>query len=148
LIEGQINTSIRIHGGNASMERSEMESQIDAYLEDLRQEIQGNPKDIRSHIKLGWALYAKGQYEEALKALDIARSRFPDDLEVLYPLGLILKKLGKKEEALKVFRSVIEKSKDLEDQTRGAMLRRLAVGHANIIETGEWNLEKEIWERK
>lgn len=130
------------------MEKSDIEIQVEGSLEDLKQQVQLNPKDIQNHLKLGWALYGNGLYEEAMDALQIAKSRFLDDLEVLYPLGLVLKKLGKKDEALKIFTSVIDKTKILEDQIRGAMLRRLAIGHVNIIETGEWNLEKETWERK
>jgi hypothetical protein len=33
------------------------------------------------------------------------------------------------------------------DKVRNAMLRRLALGHINVITQGDWNLEKEIWQR-
>jgi hypothetical protein len=56
---------------------------------------------------------------------------------------------ARKEEAIPSFQkavSLIEAGK-LENKDRSEMLRRLALGHINELTVGDWNLEKEIWQR-
>jgi tetratricopeptide (TPR) repeat protein len=117
-------------------------------LESIMQAVEKNPTDIDNHLRLGWTYYGEEQYEAAESAFQAAIDRFPDDVEARYAFGLTLKKLGKEQEALSQFKQVIEKAEDLEDQIRGEMLRRLAIGHSNIMEKGDWDLSGEIWERK
>jgi tetratricopeptide (TPR) repeat protein len=84
---------------------------------------------------------------EAVTAFQAALDHFPGDIEALYALGLALKKSGKGPEALELFKQVTESVVNLDDEIRGEMLRRLAIGHANVLEKGDWDLSGEIWER-
>jgi len=47
------------------------------------------------------------------------------------------------------FRQVIDliSSETGANRVKADMLRRLALGHINEITQGDWNLEKEIWQR-
>jgi tetratricopeptide (TPR) repeat protein len=73
----------------------------------------------------------------------------PEDVDATYVLGLVLKAEGRIEEAVASFQkavSLIEAGK-VENKDRSEMLRRLALGHINELTEGDWNLEKEIWQR-
>ncbi len=117
-------------------------------IDNLKAEVDRNPTDIKKHLRLGWAYYGEDKLDEAIDAFRDAKDRFPEDIEVLYALALAYKKAGKGDDALKIFRNVIEFATNLDDQTRGAMLRRLAIGHANVLERGDWDLRNETWERR
>jgi tetratricopeptide (TPR) repeat protein len=117
-------------------------------IESLKLEVEKNPTDINSHLRLGWTYYGEDKMQEAVDAFQGGIQRFPGDIELLYALALSLKKLGKVQEALKLFKEVTDSVNELDDQIRGEMLRRLAIGHANLLERGDWDLSGEIWERK
>jgi len=129
---------------------TDIQSDVEAasIIENLKAEVERNPTDLKKHLRLGWAYYGEDKLDEAIDTFQNAKNRFPDDIEVLYALALAYKKVGKGEDALEIFRNVIKSAPNLQDQTRGAMLRRLAIGHANVLERGDWNLINETWERK
>jgi len=114
-------------------------------IDNLKENLRGNPQELSNYLRLAWAHYGEADYESALTTIQNARDRFPDDYEVAYAMGLILKKMGNMHEAQKVFREVIRLSDGIADETRARMLRRFAVGHANMIEDGDWNLKGEVW---
>ena len=116
-------------------------------VESLKLEVEKNPTDVHNHLRLGWTYYGEDKSEEAVNAFQAAVDRFPNDVEALYALGLALKKASKDEEALKFFEQVIDLVEQMDDQVRGEMLRRLAIGHANQIKAGDWDLSGEIWNR-
>jgi hypothetical protein len=60
---------------------------------------------------------------------------------------MVRKALGRKAEASEAFSQVLKliSSETCDKSTRKDMLRRLALGHINMINQGDWNLEKEIW---
>ena len=117
-------------------------------IESLKAEVERNPTNVNHHLRLGWTYYGEDKLDQAMEAFRNAKDRFPEDIEVLYALGLTYKKSGKQKEALDIFHTVIKFAENIDDQTRGAMLRRLAIGHANVLERGDWDLENETWERK
>ncbi len=96
----------------------------------------------------GWAYYATKDYPKAEIDLREALRLNPDDVDTAYALGLVLKASGQKGPAIEIFRQVAELTGYLDDQVRGRMVRRLALGHIHEIESGEWNLEKETWQIK
>ncbi len=63
-------------------------------LEDLAREAESNPNELSIQCRYGWALFAAEQYEEAQKIFSNASTRWPDEIEVQYALGLIYKDLG------------------------------------------------------
>jgi tetratricopeptide (TPR) repeat protein len=107
------------------------------------------PHDLQGYRGRGWAYHSRGM--NALAEADFRRalSIEPEDVDATYVLGLVLKSEGRKEEAIASFQkavSLIEAGK-VENKDRSEMLRRLALGHVNELTVGDWNLEKEIWQR-
>jgi len=100
------------------------------------------------YLKRGVAYYARKQYENAEKDLRTALAMDADAVEVNYCLGMVLKAESKSEEAIQCFEKVLDllSQSRMKNYDRQAMLRRLAKGHINFIKTGDWDLEKEIWQ--
>jgi hypothetical protein len=61
---------------------------------------------------------------------------------------MVLRYSDKTREAIQVFTEVITNAELIEENPKARMVRNLAVGHIHQIESGDWNLEKEIWQRK
>ncbi len=97
--------------------------------------------------KHAWGLYAQGNWQEAVREIRAGLQRFPDSLDLLFVEGLSLKRLDRQSEALAAFREALVRVDRVGDKTRAAMLRRLLVGHINMLEKGGWNLEPETWVR-
>ncbi len=108
-----------------------------------------NPGTAAEFHKRGTAYYARKQYENAVADLKQAIELDGSMVDAHYSLGMVLKAIGRKEEAATAFQKVV----DLVSPTTGGgnvsadMLRRLALGHMNELTQGDWNLEKEIWKR-
>lgn len=117
-------------------------------LEVLGEILKHNPNEVENYLRLGWEYYTNAQFGKASQILSDGKDRFPEDVEILYALALALKKNGEKDKALSIFRKVTFLAGKLEDQSKSGMLRRLAVGHANVIAEGNWNLSEETWESK
>jgi len=94
-----------------------------------------------------WGLYAQGSWDEAVREIQAGLQRFPDSLDLLFVEGLSLKRLDRRPEAVAAFREALLKVDGVGDKTRATMLRRLLVGHINMLEQGAWNLEPETWVR-
>jgi len=95
----------------------------------------------------GWLFYARKEYAQAEADLRRALEANPDEVETLYPLGLTLKATGASKEAVEVFRRVIELVGTIPNRVRANLIRRIAIGHIHEIETGNWDLEAEIWHK-
>lgn len=104
-------------------------------------------RDADVRLRLGWAFYGSGRLDRAENAFQEARRLLPDDSEPAFGLGLTYKKEGKSAEAVEAFRAAAERTSSLTDRARAAILRRLALGHINYLERGEWDLEREVWGR-
>ena len=100
-------------------------------------------------LKRGMAYYARKQYENAEKDLRTAISLNEELIDAYYSLGIVLKAAFQEDEAVQAFEKVLDllNSGLVKNSDQLAMLRRLAKGHINEIKTGDWNLEKEIWQR-
>jgi hypothetical protein len=90
----------------------------------------------------GWLYHTKAEDEDAEGSFRA--------VEALYGLALVLKSQGRRKEAVQTFEQLINllDMEVLSDKVRSRMLRRLAKAHVNEIETGDWNLEAEIWQKK
>ena len=117
-------------------------------IEAMKKELKRNPNEAESYLRLGWEYYSEGDYEMAAEIFSDGIDRFTDDVEILYALALAQKKSGEMSKALTNFRKVTLQAEKLEDRSRSGMLRRLAIGHANVISEGDWNLADEMWESK
>jgi tetratricopeptide (TPR) repeat protein len=114
-----------------------------------------DPQTASEFLKRGWAYFTKGQYSQAEKDFRQAMQLEPENLDVIYALGLALKMLGEKEESVKTFRRVVQvleqstgDAEDGEDVVRKMMIRRLALGYVNALTKGDWDLEEEVWRKR
>jgi tetratricopeptide (TPR) repeat protein len=107
-----------------------------------------SPQNVQAQVDLGWGLYGAAKYAEALAQFQRALELEADFLDALYGLGLAHKALGNKEAAVAFFEKVAALAEGAEDSVRGTMLRRLAHGHINEMNLGDWQLEAEIWHRE
>ncbi len=100
------------------------------------------------YLKRGFAYYARKQYENAENDLRTALAMDADQVEANYCLGMVLKAESKSEEAIQCFEKVLDllSQSRMKNYDRQAMLRRLSKGYINFMKTGDWNLEKEIWQ--
>ena len=107
----------------------------------------GEPTSADEFQKRGMALYARKQYTDAEVDLKKAISLDSNHIDSYYSLGMVLKALDRKEEAIAVFTQVLNLlgTQTGSNTSKHDMLRRLALGHINEMTQGDWNLEKEIW---
>lgn len=108
-----------------------------------------NPQNFSEYYREGWLLHSGGEQEQAETAVRKALALQPESVDGHYVLGLILKAQGRGREAVEAFETALALLERglVQDATRKAMLRRLTKGHINRLKTGDWNLEKEIWQR-
>jgi lipoprotein NlpI len=108
-----------------------------------------NLTTAEEYLNRGMAYYARKQFELAEKDLRTSIAMNGEMVDAYYVVGMVCKSAGKHEEAVRAFEAVLELlGKGLvKSSNRVAMLRRLAKGHINEIKTGDWDLEKEIWQR-
>lgn len=107
------------------------------------------PRDAAAFLRRGYAFYGSGQYDRSIDDFKRAIDLEEKNVDAIYALGMSLKASGKKEEAIALFKKAIALLDQgvVIDKSRSRMLRRLALGHVNDINTGDWNLEGEIWQR-
>ena len=67
-----------------------------------------DPRLTEAYAHLGYALYALGQHEEAVKRLRVALEMAPEDPELKHVLGLNLFRTGAKEEGAALLESALE----------------------------------------
>lgn len=107
------------------------------------------PQDVQGYRRRGWAFHTMGSNDKAEADFRRAISIDPEDVDANYALGLVLKAQGRNEEAIASFKkavALIDAGK-VENRDRREMLHRLSLGHVNELTGGDWNLEKEIWQR-
>jgi len=107
----------------------------------------GEPSTVEELQKRGMAYYARKQFEEAEADLKKAVSMDENNIDSFYSLGMVLKAVNRKEDAVAAFKLALNLINAIPDSktTKYDMLRRLALGHVNEMTQGDWNLEKEIW---
>jgi tetratricopeptide (TPR) repeat protein len=109
-----------------------------------------NPKSAEDFMKNGWIEHTSDKEPfTAEQSFRQAITINPRLVDAHYGLGLALKAQGRKKDATQAFQTVIElTNQEIEDRGRAEMLRRLALGHINQLNIGDWSLEKEIWQHK
>ena len=107
----------------------------------------GEPATADELQRRGMAYYARKQYAQAEADLKKAISQDSNHIDSYYSLGMVYKAVDQKQEAVAAFTHVIELivTNPGADSTKNDMLKKLALGHMNEINQGDWNLEKEIW---
>ena len=104
-----------------------------------------NPQNAAEYHQRGIAFYARKQYDLAVADFSQAISLDGNMVDAYYSLGMVLKASGRTADSVKAFSKVA----DLLAPQAGVgkaevdMLRRLALGHINMLTQGDWNLEKD-----
>jgi len=100
-------------------------------------------------FKSAWEAHARGDDGEAEKLFRQALTIAPDSIEIIYGLGIVLKAIGRTQEAIAQFEKIVYniENREWNDLNRARMLRRLALGQINYLKNQDWNLEKEVWQR-
>jgi len=106
------------------------------------------PETATDYVQRGWLFYSQKKYEQAIKDYNEALSREPDTLDTHYALALALKYSGQTKLAAEEFTRVIDLAYSLDDRIQAIMITRLAKGHINEMQSGDWGLEEELWQKK
>ena len=116
------------------------EAVVKSAVEEYRDAVAANPKSADAHSNLGWGFYGEDKWDEAVKEFNEAISLEPGNVDALYGLAMTRKYAGAKTEAVNGFNATVAQLPALEDQMRASVLKRLAHGHINNIQSGDWNL--------
>jgi Flp pilus assembly protein TadD len=90
----------RLFGGPVEEE----EKRVDV-LEHALDQVQRKPEDAKAHFNLGSIYYVRGRIEEAVSELEQAIELAPTHGDANYMLGLAYEKLGRFDDARRVFRT-------------------------------------------
>lgn len=106
-----------------------------------------DPKTSEDYIKRGYAYHARKEYAKADADLQQAITLDAASPEAYYALGLNLKALDRKDEAVKAFQKALDLMPALEekDTVRAHMLSRITKGHINQLVKGDWDLRTDFW---
>ena len=109
----------------------------------------GEPATANEFLRRGMAYYARGIFNTAEADLRASIALDSAQIDAYYCLGMVLKALDRKQEATEAFNRVLLliSTSEVGKSTKNDMLSRLALGHMNMINQGDWNLEKIIWQR-
>lgn len=107
-----------------------------------------HPTKASDYVRRAWLFYSNHDYGKSIDDYYKALESDPDNVDTVFGLGLALKADGKKEKAVESFEKALTLIDKLEDHVRARMLKRLIIGHINQIRSGDWNLEKELWQTK
>lgn len=107
-------------------------------------EVVANPQSAIEFVESGWNHYSKKEYSQAELDFQKALELEPDNADTQYALAMTLMADARSDEAVKAFEKVISMLPALEskDPVRAHMLNRLAMGHINRIQTGDWGINK------
>lgn len=105
-----------------------------------------NPQTAAEYSQRAWLFYSRSRFLEACSDMQRAVSLEPS-LDFFYALGLFLRASGKNTEALAAFEQALTFFPLADYPQRSTMLLRLLHGQINMIKSGDWNLEREVWKR-
>jgi tetratricopeptide (TPR) repeat protein len=111
-------------------------------IDNYRAAVAANPNSAEAQSNLGWGLYGLRKYDESIQAYEKALSLDANFVDAHYGLGLTLKEAGRKDRAAQEFETVIKLAPQLENNVRGTMLAKLAQGHINQMQGGDWKLDQ------
>lgn len=106
-----------------------------------------NPQTPADFTARGWIYYSQKKFDLAIADYRSALENDPENADIYYALGLALKASGATADALDAFNKVDEHLSKIEDRQKATIVSRLAHGQINQIKTGDWNLEKEVWQK-
>ncbi|MCJ7568277.1 MAG: hypothetical protein MUO58_12125 [Anaerolineales bacterium] len=81
---------------------------LQSRLEHIQEEAKTNPNNMASQSRLGWILLGLDKVGDAKNTLESALSRWPDDIELNYALGMTFKALDQNDKAGERFQKAVE----------------------------------------
>lgn len=104
------------------------------------------PQTPEEFIQRGWLYYSRKKLDLAEKDFTTALENQPENIDAHFGLALVLKAAGSTSKALDYFEKSSQLLESIADRQRAQILTRLIHGQINQIKTGDWNLEKEVWQ--
>jgi len=83
------------------------EKSVDQAFKLAQKVLDRGDSDAGAHFLIGYVFSEKGQYENAISELEIARDLFPNNADITAGLGMVLCTAGKPEEAIGVLKNAI-----------------------------------------
>lgn len=106
-----------------------------------------NPQTNDELLERGWLYYSREKFELAETDFQAVLQKEPANVDAWYALGLTLKAMGSTQRAFEAFSRIDSFIGEIDDHQRATIISRLAHGQKNLIKTGNWNLEKEVWKK-
>lgn len=102
------------------------------------------PAGGADRVETGWQHYSRKEYFRAEADFQKALEGSPGAVDTLYALAMTYAASGRPQEAVQAFGKVLVLLQNPQgiDLVRVHMLVRLAQGHINHIQTGDWDLRK------
>jgi tetratricopeptide (TPR) repeat protein len=113
-------------------------------IETYQAAVTANPNSAEAYSNLGWGYYGQRKFDEAITAFRQALALDRNYTDGHYGLGLTLKESGAGKEAVLAFEAVLKLAPQDANNIRGQMVSRLARGHINRINSGDWGLNTDI----
>lgn len=104
------------------------------------------PQTTEEFLQRAWLFYSRKKFDLAEKDYRTALEKEPENVDAIYGLALTLKAAGASTKALEFFEKSLLLLESIKDPQRAHILGRLIHGQINQIKTGDWNLEKEVWQ--
>lgn len=98
--------------------------------------------DTEALVESGWQHYSRKEYFRAESDFQKALEISPDNADTVYALAMNYMASARQREAIQAFGKVLAMLQNPPDNNyvRAHMLSRLAQGHINHMQTGDWNL--------
>ncbi|MCC7361622.1 MAG: tetratricopeptide repeat protein [Anaerolineales bacterium] len=120
-----------------------MPDAVSNVLDNYRAAVGANPTSAEAQSNLGWGLYGQRLFDESVRAFEAALALDNLYVDAHYGLALTLKESGAPAKAVSEFQAVLKLAPQMDNTVRAGMLARLARGHINQIESGNWRLDAE-----
>lgn len=118
---------------------------LDATVTQVEPE-QLQPKSPAEFLHRAWLFYSREKYSLAQADFEAVLSEDAGNFDAQFGLSLTLKFSGNNQQALSAFEKTLALTASIEDRQRASIMLRLVRGHINQIKSGDWNLEKEVWQ--
>ena len=104
-------------------------------------------QSANDYLRQGWLDHGRSNETSAEEEFRKAIQLGPGLIDAYYGLGLVLKAQGRGKEAIQIFEKALDlvQNDTATEKVRMQMLGRLIRGHINLLNSGDWNLEKEVW---
>jgi Tfp pilus assembly protein PilF len=98
-------------------------------LEEYRAAATATPNSPEAETNLGWGLYSKGSYDEAIKAFEKAISADANYFDAYYGMALTYKKAGRSADAVATFKKAQGMLASIDYKPRALLMSNIIDSH-------------------